>query len=60
MGYFSNYYPGCDVYEIFPPVPEDMDISEEDWYAYCQDMEEMRAEYYRYLERDEEEEVLPF
>ena len=61
MGYFSAFYPGCDVYETYPPVPANMDISEEDWYAYCQDMEDMRQEYYRYLERDEEdEEVLPF
>lgn len=31
----------------YPEKPEDLEISQADWEAYCRDMEEMRREYER-------------
>lgn len=40
----SPYYPAC---------PEDLECTQEEWEAYCRDMEEMRREYERLVFGDE-------
>lgn len=37
----------------YPEKPEDFEISEAEWEAYCRDMEEMRLEYERLAFGDE-------
>ena len=33
--------------DMYPECPEDFEVSQEEWEAYCRDMEEMRLEYER-------------
>lgn len=43
IGARANEYP----WPWYPAKPEDFEISQSDWEAYCRDMEQMRREYER-------------